>query len=266
VHEFGNNSATWAYTHTFGMQSFSDLLDAVCASSNVNFSVRSSGGHCVCATFPGHRNLLTMSWCDHATALAVLDRLVEVAEFEVVLLNRGPQSLSLMQHVAVYVDGACSSQPSRGELIAVDQFPDVGAHVNCHFSPAYFSAVVGTVLRVLEERAHRERDAIVRFRAFGYKRACDCEGFDEPGSDEDAIVISEKCFEAVAHDSLAWAAVRPLVRGVVAASHNGLRALPKDDEIRSLLLDGRLLRTKGSLLSSFMAGAVVRFLPFAPKY
>jgi hypothetical protein len=65
------------------------------------------------------------------------------------------------------------------------------------------------------------------------------------------------------HDqfSLSWDSVSPFLRGIKSAATSP--PSDRDDELARLMLDKRLLRTKGMLVSSFMAGAIVRFLPTA---
>ena len=70
-------------------------------------------------------------------------------------------------------------------------------------------------------------------------------------------------------DNITWLRRSPFLHGIQTAFVSKLTS--SDDGLSCLLLDGRLLRCKGALVSSFMAGAVTAFLteccedPACPK-
>jgi hypothetical protein len=118
-------------------------------------------------------------------------------------------------------------------------------HLEVHCGPSAFWQVVASLLRAFEELEQLHRPLLITVTDFSWK--------EEQTMDEISF-----------RSNLAWAAVEPFVGGIVSAFRADRRVTPTSDELSVLLLDRRLIRTKGALMSSFMAGAVVPFLPAFP--
>jgi hypothetical protein len=127
--------------------------------------------------------------------------------------------------------------------------------INIHCTPDQFRPVIAIVLRALEVWCEVEKRDL--FKCFIMKSY-------HQGLRKHEIFDQVVDIEGVPDGSIAWASAGPFVSGIVTAFRADRRVTPESDELSKLLLDRRLIRTKGALMSSFMAGAVVPFLPSFP--
>jgi hypothetical protein len=73
--------------------------------------------------------------------------------------------------------------------------------------------------------------------------------------------MQRKEFDVLNGGGLAWSAVSPLLAGVVSAHRFKRHCTSTSDPITCLLLDPRLVRMRDGLVSSYMTGLLVSFLP-----
>ena len=260
------------------MQTFSELLEILQVRSDVNLSIVYCDGRLYIDVLPGKQNYIYIQRLARKDATVLFKRLDEMAYFTLGLHRSSPQDF-IMRRVSLQTDEtAAPCYPNvafryegrtvfyypqfvtklphymvLGQNISAAEFPQPCAHLEVHCRPSTFWLVVSSYLRAGEEAEEPRMPLPTTVTDFSWE-------------ERQPPVYSAKEFEIASCGSMAWAAAKPFVGGIVTAFRADRRVTPTSDELSTLLLDRRLIRTKGALMSSFMAGAVVPFLPsFPPK-
>jgi hypothetical protein len=127
-----------------------------------------------------------------------------------------------------------------------------GCNLRLFCDAAFFRAAVAVVLQVLEDEAAKLPKVQVTLTVANLA---------EPGFFCCSYPKgSSTTFSCVPSGSLAWEAVMPLMGGIASAYRSSRSVSSESDQVSSLLLDRRLVRMRGGLVSSWMTGALVAFL------
>jgi hypothetical protein len=187
---------------------------------------------------------LLLEHCPRAVVLLILRRLRCVGHWKVDLHDRICWQLSKLSRLIVWRSEFDESEfddhsDSDPDPLLPDML-DVQVNIpdDCH------AQVSACVLQTLEEEVWAFPVRLV-WNYIGYVGDKQCYA-------EELLLVRKG-------GDVSWASVSPLVGAIVAGAKHKRAPASDSTQLEKLLLDRRLLRIKGDLLSSFMAGAIVRF-------
>jgi hypothetical protein len=126
--------------------------------------------------------------------------------------------------------------------------PDGFVLLHLEFDPSYYTAVMLAVFWSLEDTMRFP--LVLTWIANGWFK-----------NRRLAFWAQDDEFDISTGGSIAWSFAVPFVGGIVAAARSERCATAESDDVTALLLDRRLVRTRGNLMSSYRAGLIFSFLP-----
>ncbi len=186
---------------------------------------------------------LSMQHCNKILVCKIFSRLDEI--FSVAI---GVSSVPDFDKPKVILAVGDDLEDASANADRILNLPDHFVSLHLIFDSSFYSAVITAVFRSLEDMM--SFPSIVSWVANGCFK-----------NRRMAYWAQDDEFELLTGGSIAWSFAVPFVGGIVAAARSERCATTESDDVTKLLLDKRLVRTRGNLMSSYRAGLIFSFLP-----